>query len=151
MEGYPISATRERRTGLNRIVRSDWLKLSVELNCLPNQNTEFSFHYICLDYVFLNIKNYLTFGLIQSKETIFHQLNSAKRVIFGFKKRVYFIEMLMNKLISWVCNKKQIETKFCNKKQLNSIEFTFCLIQKWLNLLDLVGEKLSFWSYESKC
>ena len=33
------------RSGLNRISHPDWLKLSVELNCAPNQNTNFPFHY----------------------------------------------------------------------------------------------------------
>ena len=30
------------RSGLNRISHPDWVKLSVELNCAPNQNTKFS-------------------------------------------------------------------------------------------------------------
>ena len=30
------------RSGLNRIGHPDWVKLSVELNCTPNQNTKFS-------------------------------------------------------------------------------------------------------------
>ena len=38
-------AARERRSGMNRIVHPDWVKLSVELNCAPNQNMKFSFHY----------------------------------------------------------------------------------------------------------
>ena len=29
------------RSGLNRISHPDWVKLSVELNCAPNQNTKF--------------------------------------------------------------------------------------------------------------
>ena len=36
---------RKRRSGLNRISHSDWVKLCVELNCAPNQNTKFPFHY----------------------------------------------------------------------------------------------------------
>ena len=36
---------RKWRSGLNRISHPDWLKLSVELNCAPNQNTDFPFHY----------------------------------------------------------------------------------------------------------
>ena len=35
----------KRRSGLNRIGHPDWVKLSVELNCAPNQNTKFSFPY----------------------------------------------------------------------------------------------------------
>ena len=42
---YPIFAVPERRSGMNRIGHPDWVKLSVELNCAPNQNTKFSFHY----------------------------------------------------------------------------------------------------------
>ena len=30
---------------MNRIGNPDWVKLSVELNCAPNQNTKFPFHY----------------------------------------------------------------------------------------------------------
>ena len=33
---------RKWKSGLNRISHPDWLKLSVELNCAPNQNTKFS-------------------------------------------------------------------------------------------------------------
>ena len=33
---------RKWRSGLNRISHPDWVKLSVELNCAPNQNTKFS-------------------------------------------------------------------------------------------------------------
>ena len=32
---------RKWRSGLNRISHPDWVKLSVELNCAPNQNTKF--------------------------------------------------------------------------------------------------------------
>ena len=32
---------RKWRSGLNRISHPDWVKLSVELNCVPNQNTKF--------------------------------------------------------------------------------------------------------------
>ena len=32
---------RKWRSGVNRISHPDWLKLSVELNCAPNQNTKF--------------------------------------------------------------------------------------------------------------
>ena len=32
---------RKWRSGMNRISHPDWLKLSVELNCAPNQNTKF--------------------------------------------------------------------------------------------------------------
>ena len=32
---------RKWRSGLNRIGHPDWVKLSVELNCAPNQNTKF--------------------------------------------------------------------------------------------------------------
>ena len=35
-------AARKRRSGVNRIGHPDWVKLSVELNCAPNQNTKFS-------------------------------------------------------------------------------------------------------------
>ena len=35
----------KRRSGLNRIGHPDWVKLSVELNCAPNKNTKFLFHY----------------------------------------------------------------------------------------------------------
>ena len=45
LAAYPISAAWEKRSGLNRMVHPDWVKLSVELNCAPNQNTKFSFHY----------------------------------------------------------------------------------------------------------
>ena len=45
LAAYPIFAARERRSGLNRIGHPDWVKLSVELNCAPNQNMKFSFHY----------------------------------------------------------------------------------------------------------
>ena len=31
----------EMRSGLNRIGHPDWVKLCVELNCVPNQNTKF--------------------------------------------------------------------------------------------------------------
>ena len=34
-------ADRKRRSGVNRISHPDWMKLSVELNCAPNQNTKF--------------------------------------------------------------------------------------------------------------
>ena len=30
---------------MNRIRHPDWVKLCVELNCAPNQNTKFPFHY----------------------------------------------------------------------------------------------------------
>ena len=36
-------ASRKWRPGLNRISHPDWVKLSVELNCAPNQNTKFFF------------------------------------------------------------------------------------------------------------
>ena len=36
---YPISAARKRRFGWNWIGHPGWLKLCVELNCAPNQNT----------------------------------------------------------------------------------------------------------------
>ena len=52
----------------------------------------------------------------------FSPLNSAKQVFFQFTKKVNLTEMLMNKSISCLCYSKHIETKFCNKKQLNSIE-----------------------------
>ena len=39
LAAYPISATRKRSSGLNRIGHPDWVKLCVELNCAPNQNT----------------------------------------------------------------------------------------------------------------
>ena len=32
---------RKWRSGLNRISHPDWVKLSVKLNCAPNQNTKF--------------------------------------------------------------------------------------------------------------
>ena len=32
----------KRRSGVNRIGHPDWVKLSVELNCAPNQNTKIS-------------------------------------------------------------------------------------------------------------
>ena len=32
---------RKWKSGLNRIGHPDWVKLSVELNCAPNQNTKF--------------------------------------------------------------------------------------------------------------
>ena len=35
------SVSRKWRSGLNRIGHPDWVKLSVELNCVPNQNTKF--------------------------------------------------------------------------------------------------------------
>ena len=38
----PDLLTGNERSGLNRISHPDWLKLSVELNCAPNQNTKFS-------------------------------------------------------------------------------------------------------------
>ena len=34
--------SRKWRSGVNRISHPDWVKLSVELNCVPNQNTKFS-------------------------------------------------------------------------------------------------------------
>ena len=37
------SVSRKWRSGLNRIGHPDWVKLSVELNCAPNQNTKFLF------------------------------------------------------------------------------------------------------------
>ena len=43
---------------MNRIGHPDWVKLSVELNCAPNQNTKFPFHYIVMSYfvvLFLNL------------------------------------------------------------------------------------------------
>ena len=36
------------RSGVNRISHPNWVKLSVELNCAPNQNTKFSFLYIVI-------------------------------------------------------------------------------------------------------
>ena len=44
---YPISAARERRSGLNRIGHPDWVKLCVKLNCAPNQT---AFYYKVNDY-----------------------------------------------------------------------------------------------------
>ena len=38
----PDFLTGNERSGLNRIGHPDWVKLSVELNCAPNQNTKFS-------------------------------------------------------------------------------------------------------------
>ena len=38
-----------------------------------------------IDFLFLKVKNYLTFGFVQSKERIFHPLNSAEFVfVFVF-------------------------------------------------------------------
>ena len=37
----PNLVGRKWRSGLNRISHPDWVKLSVELNCAPNQNTKF--------------------------------------------------------------------------------------------------------------
>ena len=34
-------------SGVNRIGHPDWVKLSVELNCAPNQNTKFSLPLHC--------------------------------------------------------------------------------------------------------
>ena len=42
---HPILLAIKERSGLNRISHPDWVKLSVELNCAPNQNTNFPFHY----------------------------------------------------------------------------------------------------------
>ena len=50
------------------------------------------------------------------------KFSKASQFLDKKKKRVYLIEKLMNKSISCVWNKKHSETKFCNKKQLNSIE-----------------------------
>ena len=42
LAAYPISAARKGDTGgENRISNPDWVKLCVELNCAPNQNTKF--------------------------------------------------------------------------------------------------------------
>ena len=46
LAAYPISAARERRSGMNRISHPDWVKLCVELNCAPNQNA-FCYSHIC--------------------------------------------------------------------------------------------------------
>ena len=45
LAAYPISAARKEGTVENRIGHPDGVKLSVELNCAPNQNTKFSFYY----------------------------------------------------------------------------------------------------------
>ena len=42
LAAYPISAARKRSSGLNRIGHPDWVKLCVELNCAPIQNTKLS-------------------------------------------------------------------------------------------------------------
>ena len=56
---------RKWRSGLNRIGHPDWVKLSVELNCAPNQNTKCSFSvhiyiyiYVCM-YVCKHIYIYI--------------------------------------------------------------------------------------------
>ena len=54
LAAYPISAARERRSGMNRIGHPDWVKLCVELNCAPNQNT---FCYNCECSISSIIKN----------------------------------------------------------------------------------------------
>ena len=41
----PDLLTGNERSGVNRIGHPDRVKLSVELNCAPNQNTDFPFHY----------------------------------------------------------------------------------------------------------
>ena len=41
LAAYPISGARKRRSRMNRIGHPDWVKLCLELNCAPNQNTKF--------------------------------------------------------------------------------------------------------------
>ena len=57
-------------------------------------------------------KNCFLFVILYDQKDNFHQLNSAKRVIFRLKKKVNLIEMLMNKSISCLCNSKHIKQKF---------------------------------------
>ena len=50
LAAYSISAARERRSGLNGRGHPDWVKLCVELNCAPNQNT------FCYNFTFFSSK-----------------------------------------------------------------------------------------------
>ena len=56
---------------MKRIGHPDWVKLSVELNCAPNQNTKFPFH-----YKFILVVLFFNFWISQREE------RTRKLVIF---------------------------------------------------------------------
>ena len=86
---WPLTrfASRKWRSGLNRISHPDWVKLSVEINWAPNQNTRFS---ASLQYFFIPsycrilihiyfhtvlsekwIQSFTTFNMDDSKRSIY--------------------------------------------------------------------------------
>ena len=69
---------RKWRSGLNRISHPDWVKLSVELNCAPNQNTKFFLHYCVILFILTFILNFfiLNFTLNSFLMEILFSLNS---------------------------------------------------------------------------
>ena len=74
LAAYPISAARKRRSGMNRIGHPDWVKLCVELNCAPNQNT---FCYI-LHIFFVSFSN----NLSKSVKTFLTQSSVVSRDLY---------------------------------------------------------------------
>ena len=86
---YPIFAARERRPGMNRIVHSDWVKLSVELNCAPNQNTKFPFYYrLVVPFQQLlegPMEVLLCERVNEFRHSLFHLLNCLITAAFGWE------------------------------------------------------------------
>ena len=87
-----VFAARKRISGLNRIGHPDWVKLSVELNCAPNQNTKFPFHYKFMS-VFTKIDLKTAYHQIQ-KDDNFKEVTTIntpigllkwRRMLYGIK------------------------------------------------------------------
>ena len=115
LAAYPISAARKRRSRLNRIGHPDWVKLCVELNCAPNQNT------FCYRLVKAIISELTLSSMSAQLWKIMHKqsfdVSSPNTSPIMVKKEVDFIAYVENNLtdpseVYYGCSSDQRDSRF---------------------------------------